>query len=228
METTELFLRIAVSLCCGLLIGLERQWRQRIAGLRTNTLVSVGACLFVLISVMSDNELSPTRIAAQVVSGIGFIGAGVIIRQGVNISGLNTAATLWCSAAVGSLAGSGHITMAGIGAICILLTNLCLRPVQRWINRSPVDHSEVETNYRLKVVCRREDEIDIRRQLLDAIDLNTLSLRSLHSEDLDEPDKMQVYADVHALGREEQKLEKIVAILCVNPSVSAAQWKIQE
>src|SRR6202790_2319088 len=90
----------------GAAIGFERQWRQRMAGLRTNTLVALGAASFVVFASLFPGEASPTRVAAQVVSGIGFLGAGIIFREGLNVRGLNTAATLWCSSAVGLLAGS--------------------------------------------------------------------------------------------------------------------------
>src|SRR5262245_50173167 len=91
----------------GVAIGLERQFRQHTAGLRTNALVCVGAALFVSLSRFISPDTSPTRVAAQVVSGIGFLGGGVILREGFNVRGMNTAATLWCSAAVGTLAGAG-------------------------------------------------------------------------------------------------------------------------
>src|SRR5579872_6560925 len=77
-------------------IGFERQWRQRMAGLRTNTLVAIGAASFVVFASLIPGDASPTRVAAQVVSGIGFLGAGIIFREGLQVSGLNTAATLWC------------------------------------------------------------------------------------------------------------------------------------
>lgn len=98
---------LVVALGCGALIGSERQIRQRLAGLRTNALVALGAAGFVIFSQLFENEVSPTRVAAQVVSGIGFLGAGIIFRDGFNVHGLNTAATLWCSAGVGLMAGAG-------------------------------------------------------------------------------------------------------------------------
>src|SRR5262245_26047961 len=100
-----LYLSTAVVL--GAAIGFERQWRQRLAGLRTNTLVALGAASFLMFSGLVPGESSPTRVAAQVVSGIGFLGAGVMFKEGLSVRGLNTAATLWCSAAVGVLAGAG-------------------------------------------------------------------------------------------------------------------------
>ncbi len=101
-------INLGIATLLGACIGFERQWRQRMAGLRTNTLVAIGAASFVVFSGLFPGEDSPTRMAAQVVSGIGFLGAGIIFREGLHVTGLNTAATLWCSAAVGLLAGSGH------------------------------------------------------------------------------------------------------------------------
>ena len=95
VSAVELGVRIGVALALGVLIGLERQWHHRLAGLRTNALVATGSAAFV--TLMSE-EPSPTRIAAQVASGVGFLGAGVILRDGLSVRGLDTAATLWCSA----------------------------------------------------------------------------------------------------------------------------------
>ena len=97
---------LLVAMGLGAMIGFERQWRQRMAGLRTNTLVALGAATFVVFA-GQFSDTSPTRVAAQVVTGIGFLGAGVISKEGVNVRGLNTAATLWCAGAIGLLAGVG-------------------------------------------------------------------------------------------------------------------------
>jgi putative Mg2+ transporter-C (MgtC) family protein len=96
----------------GAAIGFERQWRQRLAGLRTNTLVALGAATFILYSRVVSDEPGAARIASQVVTGVGFLGAGLIFKEGLNVRGLNTAATLWCSAAVGLLRATGSRSMA--------------------------------------------------------------------------------------------------------------------
>ena len=103
------------------------------AGLRTNALVAVGATLFVLLSAygFSCATADPTRVAAQIVSGIGFLGAGVILCDGLNVRGLNTAATLWCSAAVGALAGAGMFTVALAGTVLVVVVNGALRAAGR-------------------------------------------------------------------------------------------------
>jgi len=119
---------LGMATLAGACIGFERQWRQRMAGLRTNTLVAIGAASFVIFEGLFPDDGSPTRVAAQVVSGIGFLGAGIIFREGLQVSGLNTAATLWCSAAVGLLAGSGHPLHAALATGFVVLVNLTLRP----------------------------------------------------------------------------------------------------
>ena len=102
-------LNVGAALLMGILIGAERQWRQHPAGLRTNALVALGAGLFVSLSLLMKDEGSPTRIASYVVSGLGFLGGGVILREGLNVRGLNTAATIWCNGAIGSLCGAGFL-----------------------------------------------------------------------------------------------------------------------
>src|SRR5271154_1537115 len=107
MEIMHFLVNLGTAALLGIVIGFERQFRQQPAGLRTITLVSVGAAMFVSLSHLMHDTDSPTRVASYIVSGIGFIGGGVILREGLNVRGLATAATLWCSAAVGTLAGAG-------------------------------------------------------------------------------------------------------------------------
>src|SRR5580704_903775 len=128
---------IIAALALGTAIGLERQWRQHQAGLRTNALVALGAALFVSLSRLMDDVNSPTRIASYIVSGLGFLGGGVILRDGLTVKGLNTAATLWCTGAVGTLAGAGFHLEAITGTAAVLAVHLGLRPRapggSRWI-----------------------------------------------------------------------------------------------
>jgi putative Mg2+ transporter-C (MgtC) family protein len=130
-------IRLVVALVLGALVGAERQWRQRTAGLRTNCLVAVGSAMLVMMGglISSDGQ---GRVAAYVVSGIGFLGGGVILKEGFSIRGLNTAATLWCTAAIGTLAGLGYATFSLLGTMAILAANLLLRPLAQRINRTPV------------------------------------------------------------------------------------------
>lgn len=226
MSTIQLAVHMGVALVLGALIGTERQWRQRMAGLRTNTLVCIGAALFVSLSLMTEGETSPTRVAAQVASGIGFLGAGVIFKEGATVRGLNTAATLWCSAAIGVLTGTGQLLAATIGTLAILVVNTILRPLVLAINRQPKDHSEFEYVYRVQVSCRAEDENHIRSQLLAAVDHTSLALRGLWSEDLvGEGHRAQVHADLATLGRQDLLMEKIIRAISLEPGISAVSWQ---
>src|ERR1700732_3260501 len=119
-------IRLIVALLLGALVGAERQWRQRTAGLRTSCLVALGSAMFVMMGGLIAGDGSQGRVAAYVVSGIGFIGGGVILKDGFSIRGMNTAATLWCTAAVGTLAGLGRLDFAAMGALGVLSANLVL------------------------------------------------------------------------------------------------------
>lgn len=229
MTWTEFVIRLMVAFLLGSALGLERQWRQRMAGLRTNTLVATGAALFVMLSVLTPGDSSPTRIAAQVVSGIGFLGGGVILREGLTVRGLNTAATLWCAAAIGSLSGAGLLPQASAGAIAVLVANLLLRPLGYRINQQPLKGTELELCYRCEVICRTQDEAHIRALLLQAVGSEKLRLRSLFSEDLENtPDQVSVEAELVTQERNDALLEQIVSRLSLEPGVISIRWRIIE
>lgn len=118
--------RLLVSLVLGSVIGLEREVSDKAAGLRTNVLICVGATLFTIISGRFTTGSDPARIAAQIVSGIGFLGAGAIMREGDRITGLTTAATIWTVAAIGTAVGYGFFTIACLTTVLILFIQLVL------------------------------------------------------------------------------------------------------
>lgn len=148
MAYTDFALRLLAALCAGLLIGIEREWQKKPAGIRTNTLVSIGAALFVLLSFriaeIQGNITDVSRIVGQVVTGVGFLGAGIIFKQGSDVYGLTTAATIWCSSAVGCLAGAGLFVETGIGVFAIVSVNLLLIPIDRLISNKAKEKEEKE------------------------------------------------------------------------------------
>jgi putative Mg2+ transporter-C (MgtC) family protein len=217
--------RLLMALFLGAVIGLERQWRQRLAGLRTNALVSTGSALFVELTFLISGEPSPTRIAAQIVSGIGFLGAGIIMRDGLSVRGLNTAATLWCAAAVGTLTGSGFLIEAALGATAVLAANVMLRPVAHRINQQPLNTAETETCYRIRANCRGEDEAHIRALLLQGVNGGPLVLHALSSEDVVEG-KVNVSAQLMCQERSDALLEQIVSRLSLESGVTAVSWAV--
>ncbi len=217
--------RILIALLLGIVIGVERQWRQRMAGLRTNALVAVGAALFSSISILMDAKLNPTQVAAYVVSGIGFLAGAVIFKEGLSVRGLNTAATLWATAAVGTLSGSGFVSEAAIGAAAIVGANVLLRPIVRRINRQPLDQSDLSLPYDISVTCHGSDEETCRANVLAQIRATGLMLRSLESHNID-VEHVQVKARVVTQSRADTKLERIVGRLSLDPKVVAASWTL--
>jgi len=220
-------LRVAAALLLGVAIGFERQWRQRMAGLRTNALVAVGASLFASISILMDAKLNPTQVAAYIVSGIGFLAGAVIFKEGFSVRGLNTAATLWATAAVGTLCGSGFIAQAAIGAVAILSANVLLRPIVQRINLQPFEQTELSREYTLRVVCRQTDESVVRSMFLNAIQHSKLVLQSIESRNLDE-ERVEVLAHIITSERAEAKVERVVGRLSLEPGIFAAAWEAEE
>src|SRR5688572_26998676 len=131
----ELVQRLILAAALGAALGFERELRQKSAGLRTNILIAVGAALFTLMSIEMADGADPTRIAAQIVTGIGFLGAGAIMRTGSGVQGLTTAATVWVNAAVGVAAGGGEYHLAFIATTVTLVALLLLHPLEREIAR---------------------------------------------------------------------------------------------
>ena len=154
----------------GTLIGAERQYRQRTAGLRTNVLVAVGAAAFVDLAMHLSGAEGGVRVIAYVVSGIGFLGAGVIMKQGMDVRGLNTAATLWASAAVGSCAGADMIAQAVALTVFVLAGNTLLRPLVNAINRIPLDEKASEATYYFKLAVTADALPAMRDRLVEKLE----------------------------------------------------------
>ena len=134
----ELLVRVGLALLLGIAIGMERQWRSRMAGLQTMALVSMGSALFTIMGAYDfPTEGDRNRVAAQIVTGIGFLGAGVILKSGMTVFGLNTAATLWATAAVGALCGVWMWREAVVGAFLVVAGNGLLYPLSKWMDRRP-------------------------------------------------------------------------------------------
>jgi putative Mg2+ transporter-C (MgtC) family protein len=227
LTITEFTLRLAVGLGCGALIGLERQWRARMAGLRTNALVAAGATLFVLYSVAVGDTGSPTRVASYVVSGIGFLGGGVILRDGFNIRGLNTAATLWCSAAVGVMAASGHLAFAGIATLTVLLVHVLGRPLGRLIDHDAPEEDEDLRPYRLHLTCKAKTQAHIRALLVQHTTGGDIILRGLQINRTDTgaaADTVQLSAQLLLDGDAPAVLERLIARLSLEPGIHAVHW----
>lgn len=184
----------------GGLIGYERQFRQRTAGLRTNVLVSVGAALFVDMAATLSGHEGAVHVVAYVVSGIGFLGAGVIMREEGNVRGLNTAATLWGSAAVGACAGADLLIEATIGTLFVLAANTLLRPVANRINRQPTGTMDVEATNAVYVITTKQHQKMAMQMLVQHLEAAGYPTREL---------------DVHAFGESDVEIEAVLTATSV-------------
>lgn len=219
--------RLLVALLLGAAIGVERQWRQRMAGLRTNTLVSLGASIFIVLSVKIGGDANG-RVASYIVSGIGFLGAGVIMKDGMNVRGLNTAATLWCSAAIGSLAGMGFFVEASIGAAFILLAHLVLRPIGNKLSTLPIDKEAItQLCYVFTIRMKQDIENQVRVLLVQFVNEDSqLVLRSLKSSDNGDPSISLVNAEIFSTGNQDHKVERLAGRLTIEAGISEVSWKV--
>lgn len=210
------------ALVMGAIIGSERQFRGRMAGLRTNALVSLGAAGFVVFAALFPDDINPTRVAAQVVSGIGFLGAGIIFRDGFNIQGINTAATLWCSAGVGLISGSGHLGYATVLTTLIVFSNLGLRPIVRRLKKAEARNAWGFQQYQLKATCLHKEEKEIRALLLGSLDEQGLGLSKIASRA--DTDTAEIIVEVQAMAAEVTKIEKAIGRVSLDPRVLRAGW----
>ena len=214
MNYTTLILRMLLALFLSLLIGIERQWRGRAAGIRTNVLVALGSFLFASAPIIlkSSNEL---RMAAQVVSGIGFLGAGVVIKDGANIRGLNTAATLWCNAAIGVLCALGLLVEASVGTLLILIINVVVRYITLKIDH--MTHRVKERHYTISITLDKNKETILRTTLTQLISDSKLKISGMHTNE--SGNKTEITANVILSGDDESAFEQIVTRFSMEPGV---------
>lgn len=214
----DFIIRIIVCFLLSIAIGIERQYRHKLVGLRTNVLVSLGAFMFNWVTFASLDSDS-TRIAAQVVSGIGFLGAGIIMKDGNKVKGLNTAATLWCVAAIGVMTSFGLLIEASIGTIMVLASNIILRFISIAI-MNKVKNNQRETCV-LNVNCNKENEDYVRGVLLRFIENNTLNLLSLNKVVKDESVDLKLTIITSRISLVETFINKMAKEISIN----AISWE---
>src|ERR1700761_567050 len=205
------FPRLLLAMVLGVCIGAERQWRQRSAGLRTNTLVCLGAAAFVDLGLtVAPNT---TQVIAYVVSGVGFLGAGAIMKEGVNVRGLNTAATLWCSAAVGACVGSGELLDGIFVAFLLIGINSVLRPLSRFIDQRSLAKLPVNVLYRLQILCDASHAEEAKRHLKSAVKDHSMVLREVRGEMDEQTNTALLQAVLESPGRRSKKVDAVAAQL---------------
>ena len=223
LSLVDSVISLTVAFLLGGVIGFERQVRQRTAGLRTNTLVAVGSAAFVVLANRLTGHEGAVHVVAYVVSGIGFLGAGAIMKEGANVTGLNTAATLWGSAAVGACAGANLIGEALIAALFVLASNTLLRPVVNRINRQPVKEAFAEATYTVYVICQRPRQAELREKLVELLEASNYPVRDVNQHAFGQGDA-EIEATLYATAVEAEELDRVMALLEAEAGVSQAFW----
>ena len=223
MEATEFALRLLIALALGAAIGVERQVSHHMAGLKTNALVATGAALFMVVAASIPGE-GNARIAGQIVTGIGFLGGGVILRDGFHVRGLNTAATLWCAAAVGTLAGVGLLMQAAVGTVAVLAINVGLRPLSLRLGEEGINGLGHISGYQVRLGCGVESEAAVRTGLLELAQRAKLELRSMKTE-LTGTNVLSMQAEFGPPGKSAAGLEELVQWSGEFAGVSSVEWK---
>lgn len=224
MNWIDFIMRILLSILLGFLIGLERQITGHTAGIRINILISMGSCLFLMFPIMFGSD-EVFRIASYIVSGVGFLCSGVIFKDGGTVRGLNTAATLWCTAAIGVLASSGNYLFSAAATGALILSNLLFRPLAQKV-KPITSWEENEKLYRISITCRETKETDLRALLINGNTCKTLYLNHLDSGDVI-GDKVEVIAEYCSVGSPKNHvLEGIVLQALKMPDVISAGWEV--
>ncbi|MBR0648455.1 MgtC/SapB family protein [Roseomonas terrae] len=213
-----------VAFVLGTLVGVERQIRQRSAGLRTNTLVAVGAAAFVDIAQRLAGDAEAVRVISYVVSGIGFLGAGVIMKEGMNVRGLNTAATLWCSAAIGAAAGSDLVVEAVLITVFVLAGNTLLLPVVTWVERRPLDRVVTEAQNEIRVTTDAAHLATVRRHVIERLQAARFPVADINVTERGE-EAVEIVAELVSTSVAPREMDAVLHELRRYPAIRDAAWE---
>ncbi len=216
----DFIIRIGVCLLLSILIGSERQYRNGMVGLRTNVLVAIGSFMFnyVTFGVSGDHDF--TRMGAGIVSGMGFLGAGIIIQENNRVKGLNTAATLWCVSAIGVLTSSGMLFESCVGTFLVLFSNIILRLISFFVMNKI--KNKLKEKCILRVSCTRTIEGSICQTLSSYIEQHNLNLISMNK---DEVTKDEVKLVVTIITSRPDEVDNLVKALSAEVGVTSLSWK---
>ncbi|MCK0195452.1 MgtC/SapB family protein [Ancylobacter sp. 6x-1] len=207
----------------GMAIGAERHLRQPTTGLTTHALVSLGAAAFSSLALLTT-ETADVRIGGQVVTGIGFLGAGLIMRDGLSVRGLPSAATVWATAAVGTLSGYGQPVEAIETAALLLAINIGLPRLSTLLDSFVPDEKAVSRFYVIDLKCASSDEAAVRTMLLQAIKVEGLRLRAMESHVIESSDVVEVEALVYSAREDDERVERLVGEMSASPLTFLARW----
>jgi len=220
VAVVEFLTRLGLAALLGICIGFEREWRQKRIGLHTESLIAIGAALFTMLDAIIPGDKN--RIVAGLVTGVGFLGGGVIFRNEANVSGINTAATIWATAAIGALAGFGLLWEAAVATVVVIVLNIMLENITEYISARRGQRGE--TIYKLTVLCNVETQPIVGNEILEAISRTPMSLQSLSRHNAD-GNEVELRAEVYSPRPEDEKVERFSARLLDMPGVDRAEWR---
>lgn len=216
----EFIIRIGVCLLLSILIGSERQYRNGVVGLRANVLVAIGSFMFNYVAFGVSGNHDFTRMGAGIVSGMGFLGAGIIIQGNNRVKGLNTAATLWCVSAIGVLTSSGMLFESCVGTFLVLFSNIILRLISFFVMNKI--KNKLKEKCILRVSCTRTIEGSICQTLSSYIEQHNLNLISMNK---DEVTKDEVKLVVTIITSRPDEVDNLVKALSAEVGVTSLSWK---
>lgn len=226
--------RLLISVLLGMVIGLERQWTKHPAGILTNVIVCVGAYAYSAFSYIAMGDdgglVDVTRVAAQVVCGIGFLGAGLIIRDGTNIRGLATAATIWTTAAVGVLCTLPNIFFSIIVGVAVVVIHLILHPVSSYLEKARQykkdDSKSADCIYKISILCNEDNEIDIRSHLIKTIhEKEKVLLHNLESHSTNDG-RTKIKAYISTAKKDDNAVESLLVHIGKDEGIVSVGWKL--
>jgi putative Mg2+ transporter-C (MgtC) family protein len=223
-DFADTIISLLAAFILGTLIGAERQYRQRTAGLRTNVLVALASAGFVDLAIHIGGNDGAIRVIAYVVAGIGFLGAGAIMKEGANVWGLNTAATLWGSAAVGACAGADMIAQAALLTVFVLMSNTLLRPLVNAINRLPIDEKASEAVYEVRLTADIPAMPRLRDLMVEKLEAAQYPVSD--TEVIERPDDTaEIVAVLTRTSVSARELDAVIAALGSQPGARHATWE---
>lgn len=222
----EIFIeRLFLAIAFGFIIGLERQFRHKMSAVITNVLVCLGAFLFLTFAYQSGEE-EKARIAGQIISGIGFLGGGVILREGFSIRGLNTAATLWCASGIGMLVSQGYILFAFIGTISILAANIILKPIATKVENSKYGSQDDEFYYDIEIETIKQHHDDIIYDFKNYINNENIILKGVEVNQNMESDKCYITLSIISFGRNDDSIWKNIKDIRQKYDIHSFNYKL--
>lgn len=224
----DVLFRVNLAIVCGFLIGLERQINGHIVGIKTNILISLGSCIFVIFTFLVPTSDS-TRIAAQVVTGVGFLCSSVIMRNGMSLNGLNTSATIWCTSAVGVLCSLGLWKISLIITTSLILSNIIFYYIS---DKIPSFKKYIEENdgniYKITIYCKSNDFINLRKNIIKEIENFNFILVGVELKQDEENENLSLFKiSLNQIGKQNTNdIEILLDVLFNYKEISNINWKL--